>query len=315
MDIRGARLLITGATGFLGSAVVRHAVEAGAEVTALIRRGSASWRLEPVRGRYHTVAAAADDYRSLALDGDHRPDALVHCAASGVNQKFDDVGDMVAVNVGGTLAALQLATRVGARRFVLLGTSGEYGPGTGLSEGAPLRPTSEYGATRAAATLLALTYGARRGLPVTVLRPFSIFGPYEAAYRLVPHCVLRALAGEPLDISAGSQTRDFVFLADVVRAVVAAAAQGPDRTIVNVCTGVSTSVGSVAGLVAEIAGGTAPVQAGAVDHIPGEMWMTSGDPSTAAAVLQWAPRYGVREGLEETIDWFRSHRHLYARDE
>lgn len=306
-DLAGLPLVVTGGAGFVGSAFVRHAVDCGAQVTVVAREGSDHWRLAPVAGRYATTSVSLDNLATASVGTGRGEAVVVHFAAAGVNQAFDDVDVLVDTNVVGTLRVLQYAQRLDARRFVLVGTSGEYGPGVRIDEDAPLRPTSEYGATRASATLLARAFGARRGLDVVVVRPFAVYGPYEAPYRLVPYCILGGLRGEPLRISTGHQTRDYVFVDDVAagiaRACVAPAAR--DGTF-NLCTGVETTVRQMAETIAELTGGGSTVEAGAREPIPGEMWRTSGDPARAAAQLGWAPRRSHAEGLRRTIRWFRA---------
>lgn len=301
--LSGHHLLVTGATGFLGSAFVRFAIRAGAEVTALCRSSSSEWRLADVGGQYRLLAAPLAAV-NLEL---HPPSVVVHFAAAGVNQLSDDVADMVATNVVGTSHILEFARRHEVNRFVLVGTSAEYGSGVLLEESAPLRPTSEYGATRAAATLLAQAFGVRRHLDVVVVRPFAVYGPYEAAYRLIPHVILNALRGAPVRISSGRQTRDYVFVDDVcdgiARACTAEAARGGTF---NLCTGVETSVLELATRASKLAGSPRPVEAGAVASVPGEMWRTTGNPALTHNVLQWKPATDVGVGLAKTIEWFQS---------
>jgi dTDP-glucose 4,6-dehydratase len=141
------RILVTGGTGFLGSGFVRHAIDAGANVTVVARHGANHWRLGGVSGRYETRTGSLADL--ARADDDKRWSTMVHFAAAGVNQTFDDVEELVATNVGGTAQAVTFALRHGVRRFVLLGTSGEYGPGHDLSlhtsRSAPTRcPTREW---------------------------------------------------------------------------------------------------------------------------------------------------------------------------
>lgn len=304
--LRGRRIVVTGATGFVGSAFVRHAVAGGARVTVIARATSDHWRLEPVQGRYATVTNPIEVAGGLLEAEGATAELFVHFAAAGVNQTFDDVDAMVATNVTGTLHALHAATRLGVSRFVLVGTSGEYGPGVSIAEDAPLRPTSEYGATRASATLLAQAYGGRRGLDVVVVRPFAVYGPYEAAYRLVPYCIVRGLRGEPMSLSSGVQTRDYVHVDDVARGieracVVAAARSG----VFNLCSGVEASVADAARLVARLCGGRSAIETGTRPAIPGEMWRTTGSPRRAHDVLGWSATHSLEEGLDRTIGWFR----------
>ena len=301
--LSGHHVLVTGASGFLGSAFVRFAVRAGADVTALCRSSSSDWRLAEVAGQYRLLSAPLE---AVNLEP-HPSTVMVHFAAAGVNQLSDDVADMVATNVVGTAHMLELARRHDVNRFVLVGTSAEYGSGVLLEETAPLRPTSEYGATRAAATLLAHAFGARRHLDVVVVRPFAVYGPYEAAYRLIPHAILNSLRAAPVRISSGRQTRDYVYVDDVcdgiARACMTEAARGGTF---NLCTGVETSVLDIATRASELAGSLRPVEAGAVASVPGEMWRTTGNPALTHKVLNWRPTTDLGVGLAQTIEWFRS---------
>lgn len=301
----GRSFLVTGGTGFLGSAFVRLAVRSGARVTIIARAQADHWRLTDVAGGYDTLVASLSDLDGVPVM--RGMDALVHFAAAGVNQAFDDVRQLVAVNVDGTLAALRFATRCGVGRFVHLGSSGEYGSGRAIEEGAPLAPTSEYGATRAGASLLARAYGQRRTLDVVVVRPFAVYGPFESAYRLVPHCILRGLRGQPLDISSGVQTRDYVYVDDVATGILEAAVQeGATNGTFNLCTGTETSVREAALLISRLVGGNAPVLAGTRPAVPGEMWRTTGSPAHSRAVLGWTATTDLEAGLRMSVEFFRT---------
>lgn len=304
-------VFVTGGTGFIGSAFVRAAVRASARVTVLSRKSADHWRLAEVAGRYSVVETSLDTLPELHLDS--APGAImVHCAAAGVNQATNDIDGMVATNVAGTVCALQFALRQAVSRFVLLGSSGEYGPGVQLPESAPVQPTSEYGATRASATLIARAFGQRRGLDVVIVRPFAVYGPFEASYRLIPHVILGALRGETIRLSSGQQTRDYVHVQDVAAGIACASTCEAARGgLFNLCTGVETTVLDVAELALSRVGGEGRIEVGAIPTIPGEMWRTTGDPSHASQVLRWEPRTTLTDGLTQTVAWFRDGGHQY----
>lgn len=304
--LRGQDVIVTGGTGFLGSAFVRAAAKAGARLTLLSRAGADRWRLSEIAGEYSLITTSLEGLSALRVEIPAGA-VMVHFAAAGVNQASDDLADMVATNIAGTAAALAFAVRAGVSRFVLLGSSGEYGPGVRLSEDSPLRPTSEYGATRASATLLARAFGARRTLDVVVVRPFAVYGPYEAAYRLIPNVTIGALRREPVSLSSGRQTRDYVHVDDVAEGIARAATLDAARNeVFNLCTGVETSVLEAARRVEALVGTGEHITVGALPPIPGEMWRTSGDPSRAREVLGWVPRTDFSTGLRHTVEWFRS---------
>jgi nucleoside-diphosphate-sugar epimerase len=309
--LAGLRTLVTGASGFLGANLVRALVAAGADVTALVRPASNVWRLRGLESSIRLVRIDLTQARQADLPS--AVDVVFHLASAGVDQRMHDVAAMIESNVSGTLAALETATRLGARRFVHAGSSGEYGPGVLLQEDHPPAPTGEYGATKAAGTLLARAFGRRVGLPVVVLRPFSVFGPWEAAYRLIPHCVLRALDGQTIDIAGGQQTRDFVFVDDVIRGfVLAAESDAVAGETLNLCTGLSVSVRDVAGRIVTLCGAPDALIVAKRAHESTEMWQTSGDPARADRLLGWRAHTSLDEGLRRTIEWLRTGRRVYA---
>ncbi|HUF46331.1 MAG TPA: NAD-dependent epimerase/dehydratase family protein [Vicinamibacterales bacterium] len=304
----GARVLVTGAAGFLGANLVRRLIADGASVRAVVRPTSSQWRLEDVIPRITLLPVDIRDLPSYrVMDG---VDVIFHLAAAAVDQRSSDIRGMIETNVLGTSAVLELAERLRVRRLVHVGSSGEYGPVEGASEDQAPQPNAEYGATKAAATLLVGAFSRRSGISAITLRPFSVFGPLEAAWRLVPYCVLRALDDQPLELTDGRQRRDFVFVDDVVEAMVAAAiAEG--EGIVNVCTGVATSVHDMAMTIIRLSGSRSEPLFGARAHHATEMWMTSGRPERAASVLDWRPRSSLDEGVSKTIEWMRSARQRY----
>ena len=298
--------IVTGATGFLGSAFVRTLLEHQAKVIIISRKSSNHWRLDKYKGKYIVITTQLCDLSDFQVDNP-RKSILVHFAASGVNQREDDVEGMVQANIMGTYSVLNFANHKKLKRIVIIGTSGEYGPGYRLTETAPLRPTSDYGATRASATLLTRSYCERRNIDYTILRPFAVYGPYEAPYRLIPYAIIQALKRQTVKISSGQQTRDYIYIDDVISGIASAClSDEASGKIFNICTGIETSVKQVVSHIVSIMGDSVDIQAGAIDNIPGEMWRTTGNPELAYEVLNWKPRYNLEQGLIETIKWFET---------
>ena len=310
--IAGARVLVTGAAGFLGANLVRALLNAGAHVIAVARAASDCARLRQVEPQIRLLRNDLCDLPTTPALAGVEVDLVYHLASAGVDQRMHDVHRMIASNASGTHDALLAATRLKAQRFVHVGSSAEYGPGRLLTEDHVLAPTGEYGATKVAATLLARAYSHRTGLPVVTVRPFSVYGPWEAAYRLIPHCVLRALAGLTVDITDGRQTRDFVYAADVMDGLLRAGSV-PEAAgaTVNLSTGVSTSVRDIAERAVALCGNPGVSIAVARTHQSTEMWTTSGDPRRAEQILGWLPRTTVDDGLRRTIEWLRMEADAY----
>jgi nucleoside-diphosphate-sugar epimerase len=307
------KILVTGATGFIGSHLVRRLLSDGDEVVAATRAGSSTWRLDDVRRDVEflelDLSAPLDGRLTRGLRG---IEVVHHLAAAGVNPRYDSGEAVVAANVVGTTRLLALASALDVRRFVYCGSCFEYGSGNGLVESALPQPQSDYAASKSAAWLLAHSHSRRNGLPVVSLRPFTVYGPFESSYRLVPATIMGALDGRRIELTGGEQTRDFVYVEDAVSAFTAAASDAaPVGATFNVCTGVETSVAELARAVVEIAGG-GELELGALPYRDNELWSLSGDPGAAAEGLSWRPATTLRDGLERTVTWFREQRDRHA---
>ena len=237
---RGSRVLVTGGAGFVGSHVVDRLLAAGCRVVVLddfstgrrdnLARWVAHRRVEVVE------ADVADDLAGPLADATGF-DAVVHLAARAAAARSveDPLGDL-RVNYVGTARVLEYARRVGVNKVVFASSSAVYGNAEDLpiSEHAATRPLSPYGVHKLASERLLDCYGANWGLSWTALRFFNVYGPRQhpnSPYSGVISIFARqAFAGEPLTIYGdGRQTRDFVFVADVARAIVDACAERRGR--------------------------------------------------------------------------------------
>jgi nucleoside-diphosphate-sugar epimerase len=295
------RALVTGASGFVGSHLARRLLELGHDVVAVVGPTSDAWRLDDVLSELELIRADIRTIRPAAA----RADDVYHLAAAGVTERTDTAG-LVETNVIGTVRALELAVTCGARRFVYCGSCFEYGPGERHRETDAPNPPDEYAASKSAGWLLARATGVRTGLPVSSVRPFTVYGPCEDRRRLVPSTVLAALRGQPVRVTSGLQSRDFVWIGDAVDALIAAGTSpGAVGLTFNICTGVSTAVSAVAGRVVELSGSGVEVVSGALPDRVVEYPCISGDPTHTAAVLGWRAQTPLDEGLRHTIEWFR----------
>lgn len=304
--LAGRRVLVTGAAGFLGSHLVPRLVAAGADVCALDQPGARGWRLiegaGPVQALRADVRALAEPAHDATLTG---VSVVFHLAAVGVVGEAGDVRELVSGNVDGTLAVLLAAQRFGAR-VIYCGSCFEYGSGARWSEDALPRPTTEYGAAKAAGWLLAHAFARRTGLEVVSLRPFTMYGPMEPPPRLIPSVVRRALAGRDIDLTPGDQARDFVYVGDVVDAFLAAATtRAAVGGTFNVCSGSASTVRDVVRMVLACTGSPSAARFGALAYRRTELPMLSGDPTRAEQVLGWRAQVSLEDGLTRTIAWFR----------
>lgn len=234
LPFAGQRVLLTGASGFLGWQVARQGLAAGVEVHCLGRSPG------PEGTQHHAadLVSREEVRRTVAAS---RPHHVIHCAAPGVAYGSTALADMLAVAVLGTEALLGACASLEERpRVVLLGSGFEYSTADrAVAEDWPIVPAgSHYGAAKAAAAAVAGAFADR--LAMTLLRPFHIYGAGEAERRLGPFLIAEAVAGRPVELTPCEQQRDFLHVDDcaaMVWAALAAADPTPGLEICNLGSG------------------------------------------------------------------------------
>lgn len=308
--LSGKRVLVTGAAGFIGSQLARALLACGCRVSVLLRRSSDCWRLRDILSQ---LKIHHGDLSNLSFEearaGLSSSDMIFHLAAAGIDAGKPDAGEILKTNVLGTLTLLKLARHWNVERFINCGSCSEYGKGNFLAEDAPLAPICEYGVSKVSAGILAKVFQQKYGVPVVSLRPFMAYGPFEARQRLIPHVILSALEGRDIELTAGEQTRDFVFVEDVVEAFLKASiAPGVVGETFNIATGRATSVREAVLTILNLMETTAKPFFGARPYRDSELWESSGDPRKAEARLNWKAGVSLAEGLRKTIRWFQENR-------
>jgi nucleoside-diphosphate-sugar epimerase len=218
--------------------------------------------------------------------------------------------DYVAHNVLGTQRLLEAAVGRGVGRFVYASSSSVYGNAVRYPTGEDdlPRPQSPYGVTKLAAEHLCSLYAANHGLSTVSLRYFTVYGPRQRPDMAMHRLIEAALSGGSFPrYGDGSQVRDFTYVDDIVAGnVLAASADVPGGTVVNLAGGSSTSMASVFSLVGSLVG--RPVVVDALPPAPGDVDRTGGSVERASALLGWSPSVGLEDGLRRQVDWHRARR-------
>jgi UDP-glucose 4-epimerase len=307
------RCLVTGGAGFIGSNLVDALVVRGDEV--MVVDDLSTGRRANLEG---ALAAGAELLELDIRDGqalsevaaDRKPEAIFHLAAQiDVRKSLEDPAFDAAVNVGGTANMLEAASEAGTGRVVFISTGGAiYGEGAGkalpLDESAAIAPLSAYGQSKYAAEGYLALYERLYGVSGMALRLGNVYGPRQdplgEAGVVAIFCGKLRDGGRPTVFGDGTQTRDYIYVGDIVDAALAAAASDYVGAV-NIGTGTEVSVLDLIEVLREL-GDNGEFEAEFVGPRPGEVQRIALDAGLAGQVLGWTAKTDLREGMRLTLE-------------
>ncbi|MDQ2665183.1 MAG: SDR family NAD(P)-dependent oxidoreductase [Gemmatimonadota bacterium] len=314
-ELAGERVLVTGASGFIGSHLVRALVRDGAEVHVLLRARASRARLLGVDADLEAWEGDITDRSSVqrVVDG-ARPDIVYHLAAdTGVRrlgEGWPGLERSLRVNLEGTLGVLRACLDAAhpVRAFVRTGGLEEYGDGPiPYREDQRERPISPYSASQVAATHYAQMLQHGTATAIVTVRPALVYGPGQSSDFFIPSLIARCLRHEDFAMSEGHQRRDLLYIDDLVGALVRAGArEGLGGTVINVGHGFAHAMVDVAREIVALSGSTGVLRIGALPARSRDIEHLVADTSRAKALLSWTPGVSLTDGLRRTIAWHRA---------
>jgi UDP-glucose 4-epimerase len=306
------RALVTGGAGFIGRWVCRALLDDGWAVTALddLSNGSRGNIDEFASDRaFDFIEGSIDDEQALDQAFREAPAICFHLAARvNVQHSIDDPVGTYVPDVVGTLRVLE-RSRAASAPFLFMSSCMVYAPAgeAPIAEDHPVRPASPYAASKLAGETLTVSYGLAYGHPVTVVRPFNTYGPFQRTDGeggVVAIFCRRALAGEPVDVFGdGTQTRDLLYVADCAEFVIRAASSEAARgELLNAGTGEDIPVKDLAQLI----GGEVGYRLTEHPHPQAEIARLVCDPSKARELLGWEPTTPLADGVRRVSEWLAS---------
>jgi UDP-glucose 4-epimerase len=307
-----ARVLVTGATGFIGSHLVRRLVDDGVDVHALSSVVSSVYpvRLAPLRDRITLHGGNLMDRSAMdSVVADARPTHVFHLGAyTHVGKSWQRVDECIQTNVQGTVNLLRALESRGYQRFVYFGTSEIYGDvDVPFREDAVVNPISPYSVSKYAGERFCRMFHRGRGWPVVMIRAFNAYGPAQTPDRVIPEIIGRALRGDELKMTTGRQTREFNYVDDLVDGIVrAGTVEGIDGELFNLGCGEEISMRDLATMILDLLDNPIAAKFGELPERPTEIPRMFCDNTRARELLGWKPQHTLRDGLEKTIEWYRS---------
>ncbi len=325
MSNNPSHVLVTGASGFIGSHLVERLVRDGHRVRAFVHYNSRNdW------GNLELINPAVKREVEV-VTGDIADPFSVHSAIKGVQVVYH-LSSLIAIpysyiapqsyvqtNVQGAMNVLQAARNEGVDRVVHTSTSECYGTAqyVPIDERHPLQGQSPYSASKIGADMLAESYWRSFGLPVATIRPFNTFGPRQSARAVIPTIIAQVLKGGPVKLGALSPTRDMNYVDDTVDGFLAVGTHpAAIGQVINVGSGREISIGDLALVIVGLMGSSAEVVEDNQRIRPAnsEVERLLCGNAKAKDLLGWMPTVDLEEGLRRSIDWFRQHLDRYKAD-
>lgn len=304
------RLLVTGATGFLGAHLLqRLAGEEDASVAVLLRPGADAWRIEHLRPRLKEIVGDLKTPGSYAAAvREFAPDAVAHLAWSGVGNRYRNELSQVEDNLLATLELVQVAGEAGCRVWLGMGSQAEYGPlNARIDEESPTRPTTLYGAAKLSAGVLAGQLCRQADVRFVWLRLFSSYGPLDDPGWMIPSLILKLLRRERPSLTEGTQRWDYIYAADVAEAIHLTLRTPEASGVYNLGSGEAHSLRRVVESVRDLIDPSLPLGFGEVPFREDQVMHLEAETARLRA-LGWSPRVGLPEGLAKTVEWYRDNR-------
>lgn len=316
-NYKRGRILITGATGFLGANMTRRLVAKGKDVHIFVRKGSDTWRIHGILPSITVHKVDLADERAVKLAVEKiKPGVVYHLAAHGLFLKQDYAEQMVGSNIQGTVHLLEALRSAGSATSIInVGSFAEYDPEeTHITEASVLEPRNAYGVSKASQSFFAQYYARMHKLPIAILRPTVVYGSYEESRRLIPGVILAHIRNETLQLSSPHPRKDFLYVEDALDAFEAAAARelAPGE-VINIGLGAEYSIRDAVGIIQKLTGKKVALEWGALEKRP---WDSAKKHTfridKAKELLGWQPKHAFEQGIEKTIAWFEAHNHLYV---
>jgi len=303
-DFQDQRVLVTGAGGFMGLHLIETLRRSGARISTLSR--------SPIKVAEYTAQHLGDirnrEFVSAAVQ-ESRPAFIFHlCAYKNRLSDLNQFSVAIDTNLTGSLNLISAASGLpDLRAIVTVGTAEEYGNNPApFLETMREEPVSAYSFSKLCVTQLAQLLSRAHGIPITVLRPTLAYGPGQKEDMFLPALIGTLLRGETFDMSAGEQTRDFIYIDDVVDAMIKAASR-PESfgQVINIGSGNPVAMSELALRVQQLLGKSGLVRAGALNYRNGEVMEYFVRAEKAHRTLGWAPKVPLELGLARTIAHYR----------
>lgn len=310
------KILVTGATGFVGSNIVRRLICDGHDIHILTRTLSNKWRLMDCFSDLHNHTVDLLNQEELkGLMTKIEPDVIFHLATSGIYggiQRPDR--EVIETNLLGTINLINACNDINYKCFVNTGSSSEYGKKKQpMKETDLCEPINLYGISKCAATLFGQFIARTKDKPVIGLRLFSPFGPFDDKSRLMTYAITNALQNKPLLLGNPNAVRDYIYIEDVLDVYLQSIekASGLKGEVFNVGSGSQITISYIVNKIIEITDSKSEIKWNSFSGRAHDTEKWEADIEKVSRSFNWRPKYYIDDGIRRTISWFENNLHLY----
>lgn len=310
-------ILVTGAGGFIGANLVKRLLNLNYNIHVVWKKTTNPWRINDVIKKISIHEISLLNKKELAfLLMKINPSIIYHLATHGAYHDQNNINIIVKTNIISTLNLLSASKDIDYDIFVNFGSSSEYGfKEKPMKEKDLLEPESFYAAAKASSSLLCQVFSKNYHKAIVTLRPFSVYGPYEEFRRFIPTIINDLIDNHPINLTAGSIRRDFIYIDDFIDLCVKLI--GKEKVlsgkIFNVGSGREYSNLDVVKTLFKISKKNVPINIGAY---PKRVWDTQhwrADISNTKLLLRWRPKVSLENGLLKTYRWMLKNKKLYEK--
>lgn len=314
-----SKILVTGGTGFIGSNLIRKLISSKNELHSINRNPNNIWRLSDVKDKINMHTVDLSDQKKLEKTIQKiKPEIIFHLASCGVDPSEKNFSKNIQTNLIGTYNLFSILSNQKIKKIINVGSVFEYGVPVnkyGFLETDCMNPLTLYGILKSAQTNLADYFFNSKSLPIFTLRLFTPFGMFENKGRLISDIMVALIKKKKLSISSPKSTRDFIFIDDVIDALIKSSiTKNIDGKIFNIGLGKSTSVEKIIDISKNLSNFKLKIKTTKIHRRDYDLLGGKGHAniSQAKKFLNWSPKYSVKDGLEKTFSWYKNNISLYS---
>jgi nucleoside-diphosphate-sugar epimerase len=300
------RILVSGATGFIGSFLIKQLINDGHDVSILVRNYSSFTRIADVKGKLRIIAVDyknLENYKSEILE--NNPELFFHLGWFGVENTFHNDDDMISINIRTSMSLCKIILKSNIKSVIALGSQAEYGPYTCvINENHSTNPTTLYGIAKLSVYNIFNYYLQTQGIRYVWLRLFSSYGPSDNPNWLIPYLINTLAENKSPALTKCEQIWDYIYIDDVISALVTCAFNNNAKGVYNLGSGIGYPLKMVITKIRDMINPAIQLNFGEISYRKNQIMILQADNTKLKIETGWQPFVELKEGLMNTINWY-----------